>query len=156
MKVRSSTILAGLLAFSMLVLLRGQASSQQKTPPPQKPAAAQTDLYPRWENVDGIQVMRVWQVEGKDVWPQIAVLRVSNATYLKFSQEPEEFKKFLNKHKVFSIDVIVVTPWKAPPSLNPKDDLADWVLLGVHKPKSTVLIAALRQWDMGEPSYKPK
>jgi hypothetical protein len=156
MKVRSSIILMSLLVLLVLVLSQGQARPQQKTIPADKPTAARPNLPLQWENVDGVQVMRVWEVEGKEVWPQIAVLRVSNAQYLKFSRKPEELKEFLNKHKVFSIDVIVVTPWKSPRSLNPKDDLSDWVLLAVHKPMSTVLFAALRQWDSGSPQPKPK
>lgn len=98
-----------------------------------------------WKKVNGTQVMKVWEVEGKDVWPQISVLRVSNATYLKFSKNPKGFMKFVNVHKVFSKNVIVAGPWVSLSSVDQKNTSPDWVLIAVHKIKSTMIVAALPQ-----------
>jgi hypothetical protein len=108
----------------------------------------------QWEKVNGTQVMRIWQVEGKDIWPQISVLRVSNATYLKFSQDPKGFMKFVNEQKVFSKDVIVAGPWVSLSSVDQKDASPDWVLTMVHGKRSTIIVAALPQLKQEEASSK--
>jgi len=101
----------------------------------------------KWEKLDadGTQVMRVWEEEGANVWPQIAVLRLTNATYLRFSRDPNAFMGFVNAHNVFSKPIIVAGPWVSLSSIDPKNDSPDWVLTAVHKIKSTMIVAALPQ-----------
>lgn len=137
-------IMAGFFLCS-LVLLQGEARAQRKTILTGKLAAARSDASFQWENVDGAQVARLWQVEGASVYPQISVLRVSNNTYLKFSRDPKGFMKFVNAHKVFSKDVIVAGPWVSLSSVDQKDDPPDWVLTLVHGKMSTMIVAALPQ-----------
>jgi hypothetical protein len=100
-----------------------------------------------WKKVNGTQVMKVWEVEGKDVWPQISVLRVSNAKYLKFSKNPKGFMKFVNVHKVFSKPVIIAGPWVTLSSADPKNASPDWVLIMVHGKTSRMIVAALPQLE---------
>ena len=90
-------------------------------------------------------MMKLWQVEGKEVWPQVSVLRVSNAQYLKFSQDPKGFMDFVNVHKLFSKPVIVAGPWVSLSSVDQKDDSSDWVLTLLHGKRSTMIVAALPQ-----------
>jgi hypothetical protein len=101
----------------------------------------------KWQTVgaDGTQVMKVWEVEGKDVWPQIVILRVSNAIYLKFLQDPRGFMKYVNERKLFSQDVIVPGPWVSLSSLDQKLDPTIWALTLMHKKQSTMYVAALPQ-----------
>jgi len=98
-----------------------------------------------WQHVDedGTQAMKVWEVEGKDVWPQIVILRVTNATYLKFFQDPRGFMKFVNAKNLFSQPVIIAGPWVALASADQKLDPIKWVLTMVHKKESTMYVAAL-------------
>jgi hypothetical protein len=146
-------IFAGIFLCSVL-LLQGQAWAQRKTILTGKPAAARSDASLQWESVDGTQVLRIWQVDGASVYPQIAVLRVSNFTYLKFSQDPKGFVKFVNAHKVFSKDVLVAGPWVALSSVDQKDDPPDWVLTLVHGKMSTMIVAALPQLKQEDASPK--
>jgi hypothetical protein len=99
----------------------------------------------KWENVDadGTQMMKVWEEEGANVWPQISVLRVTNGAYLKFSRDPNAFMGFVNAHNVFSKPVIVAGPWVSLSSVDPKDASPDWVLTMVHGRESTMIVAAL-------------
>jgi len=99
----------------------------------------------KWEKMDadGTQVMRVWKEEGANVWPQIAVLRITNATYLKFFRDPSAFMEFVNAQNVFSKPVIETGPWVSLSSVDPKDATPDWVLTSVHGKRSTMIVAAL-------------
>jgi len=103
----------------------------------------------KWEKLDadGTQVMRVWEEEGANVWPQIAVLRVSNAKYLKFSQDPNGFMKFVNTNRVFSKRVIIAGPWASLSSVDPKDASSYWVIVAVHGKTSRMIVAALPQLE---------
>jgi hypothetical protein len=100
-----------------------------------------------WQHVDenGTHAMKVWELEGKDVWPQIAILRVSNSTYFKFFQDPRGFMKFVNAKQLFSKPIIIVGPWVTLSSTDQKLDPIMWVLTLVHKKESTMYVAALPQ-----------
>jgi hypothetical protein len=126
-----------------LVLLQGQAWAQVKPNPTGKPAEAQSKATLQWELADGIQVMRLWKVEGASVWPQIAILRMSNDNYLKFFQDPKGFMKFVNDQKIFSKDVIEVGPWVSLSSVDPKDHSPDWAITVLHRPQSRIFVSAL-------------
>lgn len=145
MKIRSSTIFIGLPILFLFVLLHASAQAQEQAIPAGKLDTARTAATVRKENVDGIQVMRLWELESKELWPQIAVLRVSNASYLKFSQDPQGFMKFVNEHKIFSKDVIIAGPWVSLSSVEAKAGPSDWVLTLIHGKKSTMIVAALPQ-----------
>ena len=120
----------------------------------QKAVAVRSEVSLHWEKVDGAQVMRVWQVEGKGSWPQVALLRVPNTFYQKYSQDPEGFKKFVNEHNVFSKPVIVAGPWMTLSSMEKcmtrssaeqKNDPGDWMLTALHGKRSTMIVAAVPQ-----------
>jgi len=98
-----------------------------------------------WHKVDedGTQMMKVWEVEGKDVWPQIVILRVSNATFLKFLQDPKGFMEFVNAKKAFYQPVIIAGPWVTLSSADQKLHPIRWALTLVHKKESTMYVAAL-------------
>lgn len=100
-----------------------------------------------WKEVKGTQLMRTWQVEGKNVWPQIALLRVSNAQYIKFSQDPIGFMRFVNAYGVFSKPVIIAGPWVTLSSVEPKVASPDWLLIMVHGKTSRMIVAALPQLE---------
>jgi hypothetical protein len=57
--------------------------------------------------------------------------------------------EFVNKHHVFSKDVIVVGPSVALSSLGRKEDSQDLVLTLVHGKKSTMIVSAVPQlnWE---------
>jgi len=114
-------------------------------------AAARPDVSIKWENVDGSQMLRIWQLEGPNIYPQISVLRVSNDAYLKFSQDPKGFMNFVNEHQVFSKDVIVAGPWVSLSSVDQKSNSLDWVLTIVHGKKSTIIVSALPQLKQEDP-----
>jgi hypothetical protein len=143
-------IITGFFLFS-LVLVEGPISPQQKAILTGATAAGRPDVSINWENVDGRQVLRVWQLEGPNIYPQISVLRVSNDAYLKFSQDPKGFMNFVNAHKVFSKDVIVAGPWVSLASVDQKTNPPDWVLTIVHGKKSTMIVSALPQLKQEDP-----
>jgi hypothetical protein len=99
-------------------------------------------------------MLRVWQLEGEKLYPQVAVLRVSNAEYLKFFQDPQGFLKFVNANKVFSKDVIVAGPWVSLASYVPKDETSGWLLTLYHGKLSTMLVSALPQLVQEYPAPK--
>ena len=98
-----------------------------------------------WQTIDDIQVLTVWQLEGKDVWPQISILRVSNATYLKYFQNPRGLVDFVNQNNIFSKDVIEAGPWVTLSSAGEKSGSSDWYLTLSHGRTSTMIVSALPQ-----------
>jgi len=114
----------------------------------------QSDSSLQWENVGDVQVLKVWRLEGPKVWPQVAVLRMSNSEYLKFSQAPKAFMDFVNQHKIFSKPIIVAGSWVSLSSVDQKDEPPDWVLILVHGKQSTMIVAALPQLKEEDASSK--
>ena len=74
-------VFAALLALYVFFLLPSTPTNAQQ--------AEQKKLAPlEWQKLpDSVQVLKVWQLEAPGRYPQISVLRVSNATYLKFFQD---------------------------------------------------------------------
>ena len=118
-------------------------------------SAQQTQQTPQWEKLgEDVQVLRVWQLEGANAYPQVSVLRVSDATYLKFFQDPQGFLKFVNANKVFSKDVIVAGPWVTLSSYVPKGQTSGWLLTLYHGKLSTMLVSALPSLKQEEAAPK--
>jgi hypothetical protein len=106
----------------------------------------------KWETVDGSLVLKVWQLEGANSWPQTTIVRVSNDSYKKYSQDPKRFVKFVNMHKFFSKDVITAGPWVTLSSV--QQDVDWWVLTLVHGKASTMIVSALPQLKTEEAEPK--
>jgi hypothetical protein len=141
-------LFAALLVLCVSFLLPSRPTNAQQ--------AEEKKLAPlEWEKLpDGVQMLRVWQLEGEKLYPQVAVLRVSNAEYLKFFQDPQGFLKFVNANKVFSKDVIVAGPWVSLSSYVPKDETSGWLLTLYHGKLSTMLVSALPQLVQEYPAPK--
>ena len=99
----------------------------------------------QWAKVGRVQLLRLWQLDGTNVYPQLAVFRVSNSDYLRFSQAPKKFMQFVNENNVFSKDVVVAGPWVTLSSLGQKKQPSDWVLIVIHGKQSTMIVGALPQ-----------
>ena len=98
-----------------------------------------------WQMIDDMQVLRVWELEGRDVWPQISILRVSNTTYLKYFQNPKDLVDFVNQNNIFSKAVIQAGPWVTLSSAGGKNGTPDWDLTLMHGKLSTMIVSALPQ-----------
>lgn len=130
--------------------------------PPSRPTSAQQTEQknltpPMWEYLGkDVQVLRVWQLEGANAYPQVSVLRVSDATYLKFFRDPQGFLKFVNANKVFSKDVIVAGPWVTLSSYVATGQTSGWLLTLYHGKMSTMLVSALPSLKQEEAAAKTK
>ncbi len=136
------TMIAGLFACSLLLLLlqgHGSASAQQKTSQQDYPASAQSL---KWVTVENIKVLRVWQIDGKDTYPQIALAQVTNQDFQNFVQDPNKLVTFVNKHKVFPVDVRTASPWASLMSANANGDPNTWLLTFSHGKLSSMAIAS--------------
>jgi hypothetical protein len=101
---------------------------------------------PKWQKLkDGMEVLKVWELESPDAYPQVSVLRVSNALYFEFSRDPKEFMKLVNLHEIFPKPVIVSGPWVSLSSIDQKADQPGWILTIVHGKLSTMIVSALPQ-----------
>lgn len=97
-----------------------------------------------WDKLkEGVEVLRVWELEGKDAYPQLAVVRVSNVDYYEFSKDPKEFMSFVNAKKIFSKDVIFSGPWVTLSAIDQKADQLGWVLTLLHGKLSWMIVSAL-------------
>ncbi len=102
----------------------------------------QTLQAPRWVKIDHTHVLKVWELE-KNVWPEIALLRVPHQTYLKFFESCDKYMDFLNSNRIFSKDVILIGPWVTVSSVVPNHTATDWVLMMMHGKQSTVATSAI-------------
>ncbi len=106
---------------------------------------AELDLTLQWTGVDEIPVLKLWKEPGQ--YPETAVMTVSHAEYLKFSNDREGFMKFVNEHHVFSKPVIFAGPWVSLSSSDKKRELCDYVLTIVHGHRSTMTVSALQKLE---------
>lgn len=95
-----------------------------------------------WETYENIKVLRVWQIEGKDAYPQIALAQVSDQDFQKFVQDPAALVQFVNRHKVFEDDVRTASPWASLMSTNDAEDPSQWLLTFSHSRASSMAIAS--------------
>ncbi|MBV8051436.1 MAG: hypothetical protein JOZ80_09620 [Acidobacteriaceae bacterium] len=98
-----------------------------------------------WQVVDGIPVLKVWELNPHDEFPEISILKLTNEEYQKFAKHPKGFVEFVNKHKIFSKPVIVAGPWVTLSSVEEEPETHGWILTGVHGKLSTLIISALPQ-----------
>jgi hypothetical protein len=139
------------LAVSLLLcwptISQGQAPAyaQEKTEHAEQSAHSQDKGTPKWEKLDRGQVLKLWQLEGGNVYPQVSILRVSNATYLEFLQNPKGLVKYVNDNMIFSKAVILAGPWVSLSSVDEKADPTAWVLTLLHGKMSEMIVAALPQ-----------
>lgn len=56
-----------------------------------------------WQPVGGVEILRVWEIKGRNHYPHIALLRVSARASRTFVQKPAQLLAFLNKNKVFPV-----------------------------------------------------
>jgi hypothetical protein len=141
-----------LLGLCILFLLPTQPRSAQQTEQKTEPKKM-TAL--KWVKLkDGTQILRIWQLERPDAYPQIAVLRISNAKYLKYFEDPKGFMEFVNANEVFSKPVNTAGPWVTLSSYNPDNPKADpdWALTLVHGKLSTMIVSALPQLNQEYPA----
>lgn len=135
--------ITGLLVGCLLLMQAPiQAYAQERTAATQKPARATHPKSLEWETIENMEVLRIWQLKGREVFPQLAVLRVTNADYIKFLQDPQAFKQFVNRHRVFSKQIIVAGPWTSLSSVDGADP-DTWTLTLVHGKMSTMLVSAV-------------
>lgn len=134
--------------FLLFVMILWPARAKQDAIPNENENGARAKASIQWETVDGSRVLRLWQLEGPQSWPQITVMRVSNATYQKYSQDPKKFVKFVNVKKFFSKDVITAGPWVTLSSVEHDEDSLDWLLTLMHGKLSTMIVSALPELKM--------
>jgi hypothetical protein len=142
--IAASSFLCFLLLFQVKVQPRAYAQQEQQTT---KEEAKTTDSHRKesvkWQMIDEIPVLKIWELDGADVYPQVSILRVSDKEYRKFSKHPKEFIEFINKHQTFSKPVITAGPWVALSSVEQEPDPPCWVLTVVHGHLSTAIVSVL-------------
>jgi hypothetical protein len=146
-------IFPAFLGLCILFLLPSKPGSAQQT----EQKTEQKKMTPlKWVKLkDGVHMLRVGQLEAGE-YPQISVLRVSNATYLKFFQDPEGFLNFVNENQVFPDRAEKVASWVSLSSYVPKDEADGWVLTCVHGKTTLMACSALTQLNQENPAPKTK
>lgn len=151
--MKRATIL--ILSLCLVVLLQVRAQTGNKMVLA-KATEAKADVSIQWENVDGVHILRSWQLEGASSWPQTAIMRMSNDQYLRFSQDPNGFMAFVNEQKVFSKDVIEAGPWVTLSSVHQQGAPTGWLLTLYHGKMSTMIVSALPQLQLEYAAPKTK
>jgi|ERR1700674_132900 len=82
---------------------------------------------------DGVQVLRLWEIDGGPKWPQLAILRLPVKEYKEFLERPVDY---LNDHKVYPPEY----PAKKVILCNknqPKPSNSECIISLFHTPNST-------------------
>ena len=108
-----------------------------------------------WQTIGDIGVLRVWQIEGADKYPQISILRVTTEDFHKFTHDPPALRKFVNDNKVFSKAVITVGPCVALSAVDETSDVG-WILTLVHTAHSRMTVSALPANPDLQPYFQPE
>ena len=111
------------------------------------------DRQAPWQRLGEMFVLKVWELEnkgGKEVWPEVLLLRVTNSDYQKYAHRPKDFKDFLNQQKLFSKPVIIAGPWVTLASVDDEPPPENWILCVEHGKQSTVIVAALPELVLDE------
>jgi len=132
------TTIPALLVWSLVFVsgARGQETPSRTDNPSSKAL--------QWETVGAIKVLRIWQLDSPDTYPQIAILRVTNDDYQKFVQNPDALRQFANKTKVFPKDVNKVGPWESLSNLNYADP-PGFVITLLHQRTSMIVVAGVQE-----------
>jgi len=127
-----------LLVSSLLFVsaIWGQETSSQTANPSSKGL--------QWQIVGAVKVLRIWQLDPPDTYPQVAVLLVTNDDYQKFVQNPDGLRQFANINKVFSKDIKKVGPWETLSNLNYADP-PGFVFTLVHQKTSMMVVAGVQE-----------
>ena len=59
----------------------------------------------QWETFDGLQVLRVWQLEGESVEPHVVIVKVPPDRSQSYASDPTQLMDFVNRNKLFPADV---------------------------------------------------
>lgn len=134
-------VIVGLFACSLLFTAQRPVLGQNESV--ETPAKQTHSQTPRWQTIGNARVLRVWEVEGPDKYPQIALLWVSTDDLQKFSHDPLDLLKFVNDHKVFSKAVITVGPCVTLSAVDETSDTPGWIITAVHTQHSRMTMSAL-------------
>jgi len=115
------------------------------------PGADTTPPTLRWETVGDIKILRVWQITGRDSFPQISLLFIPSDALQKFTHNPTEFRKFVNDQKVFSKPVLTVGPAVTLSAVDETGDSDGYYVTAVHTTHSRMTVSALP----ANPNLKP-
>jgi hypothetical protein len=102
-----------------------------------KLAHADENQSANWKQLGpGTSVQRLWS---KDEWPQVAVLKISNDMYQKFTRNAADF---INTHKIFPVSVQDPTGPNVSAKA-PQESGGVWLVILVHGRTSTCYSAAV-------------
>jgi hypothetical protein len=137
-----TTIVTAFVSCLLFIQWHSLAYAQQETVPTEKPTRATHMQRLKWEKADGTEVLKVWKLEGKELFPQVSLMRVSDADYAKFKEKPESLKQFVNAHQIFSKPIITLGAWISPSGADATGEYG-WTLTLLHGKVSTMLVSAL-------------
>jgi hypothetical protein len=90
---------------------------------------------PGWVKLaDGVEVIRLWEIPPFPKTPEIAILRLSNARYEEFDDDPQGFHE---KHKIFNL------PFK----LLRVDHMHAATKMALGRKSGSVIVASLHHCD---------
>jgi hypothetical protein len=62
----------------------------------------------QWETIDGLQVLRVWQIEGDAVEPHVVLVKVTPQRSQTYLNDPTQLLAFVNNNSLFPAPVLQV------------------------------------------------
>lgn len=86
--------------------------------------------------VDGFEVIRLWETPDGPKQPEIAILRLSDAVYEKFHEDPQAF---LEEHKVFPFTLRRVDLVHSPQKKTPGNKSGTMIGIAFHRKDCSVL-----------------
>ena len=140
-------VIPGILVCVLFLWYTSQPTfaGKQKT---SKSATWEHTTFKTNKGTEQVLVLRLWDSDAADPkWPQLALLRLSPASYKELQKDPNLLKSFIDGRSVFNAAVTITEGCKLPESQDDNSDDLSWLVTVSHR-QSRCSCVALREQAM--------
>jgi hypothetical protein len=98
---------------------------------------------PTWEPIGNSQALRVWQIDGADVYPHVTLVRMSSADYQAFVNDPASLLTFARNNNLFPVPATSIGPLTSV-SFAPEASYPQYLVTMIHSLGSKLSAVAIR------------
>lgn len=104
---------------------------------------AEQSMAPRWEPVGSSLALRVWQLEGPDVYPHVTLLRISPEDFQAFVANPSSLLDFASSYNLFPVAATSIGPLTSV-SFSPDESYPQYLVTMIHSLGSKLSLVGIR------------
>jgi len=96
-----------------------------------------------WETVGNAQALRIWQLDGPDVYPHVTLLRIAPDDYQAFINNPDSLLTFARSNNLFPVAATSIGPLTSV-SFSPDASYPQYLVTMIHSLGSKLSAVAIR------------